>query len=124
GVLLLGGPGKPGIELVCAQDAFQRATYHNGDGTFFHKTCEHFAQHGGLLHRVYVEGLECSKRRAGGSPYQGWSRDLWTPFTAVSLRPGVSCALRGHFRPPRLPARVGVMLTTWGAWPLGSIGFT
>ena len=68
GVLLLGRPGKPGIELVCAQDAFQRATHHHRDGTFFHKTCEHFAQHGGLLQRVCVEGLECNKRRAGGSP--------------------------------------------------------
>jgi hypothetical protein len=57
GVLLLGGPGKPGIELVRSQDAFQRATYHHGNGTFLHKTCEHFAQHGGLLQRVCVEGL-------------------------------------------------------------------
>ena len=38
GVLLLGGAGKPGIELVCSQDAFQRATHHHRDGTFFHKT--------------------------------------------------------------------------------------
>ena len=53
GVLLLGGPGKPGIELVRSQDAFQRATHHHGNGTFLHKTVEHFAQHGGLLQRVW-----------------------------------------------------------------------
>jgi hypothetical protein len=48
-VLLLGRPGKPGIELVRSQNAFQRATHHHGNGTLLHKTCEHFAQHSDLL---------------------------------------------------------------------------
>jgi hypothetical protein len=36
GIWLLGGPGTPGIEVLCAQDALQCATYHHGNGALFH----------------------------------------------------------------------------------------
>lgn len=65
-VLLLGGPGKPGIALLRAQDALQRATHHDRSGTFLHQTCAHVAQHGGLLlPRACVEGLEQTESGGG-----------------------------------------------------------
>jgi hypothetical protein len=52
GVLFLGRPFKPGMQLVGTQYAFQRASHHHRDGAFFDKTLEDFAQHGDLLPRV------------------------------------------------------------------------
>src|SRR5262249_18374710 len=54
--------------LVRAQDTFQCATHHHRNRSFLHETCEHFAQHSGLLQKVCVEGLECNKWRAEGFP--------------------------------------------------------
>jgi hypothetical protein len=52
GVLFLGRPCTPGMQLVSAQYAFQRASPHHSDGALFDKTLEDFAQHGDLLLRV------------------------------------------------------------------------
>ena len=65
-VLLLGGLGKPAIQLVRSQDTFQCATHHHGQGTFLHKTCEHSAQHSGLLQSVGVEGLSVTNGEREG----------------------------------------------------------
>ncbi len=79
-ILLLGRPGKPGIKSVRSEDAFQCATHHHRNRTFFHKTVEYFAQHGGLLQQVWIEGLDGNKKewpdhlnRAGVyDPVHGW----------------------------------------------------
>ena len=65
---LLGGPGTPGLEVRRAQDALHWATDHHGKGALFHTTVAHFAAPGGLRQKVCVEGRECPKGRAGGSP--------------------------------------------------------